>query len=95
MARDTMRTVHSEPGKFCPRRNILRRVAQICQEEAGLAVMAESKWGVPGRPAGGHFSKSARSGAPLSYFARCSTASLGYTPPRCGPAASAVLLLLT
>jgi hypothetical protein len=60
----------------------------VRKDEAGLALMAESKWGCRADRAGGHFSKNARSGAPLSYFARCSTASLGYTPPRCGPAAS-------
>jgi hypothetical protein len=33
----------------------------------------------------GHFSNSARSGAPLSYFARCSDASPRYTPPEMWP----------
>jgi hypothetical protein len=57
-------------------------------KDEAVASDGREQMGVPGRPAGVHFSKSARSGAPLSYFARCSTDGRGYTPPQMWPAAS-------
>ena len=70
--------------------NVHRNQKRMQREYLALAT-AEPALGVrktateKAGPPRGHFSKSARSGAPLSYFARCSDASPRYTPPEMWP----------
>jgi hypothetical protein len=63
------------------------RYGKTATEKAGLGATLSSCDNIrhTAIAAGGHFLKSARSGAPLSYFAGRSTTRPRCSPPRCGP----------